>query len=108
MSLTFAALREANVLRCNTAFGVGSGDHLNEWTPSDWLMATTGELGELANMLKKRLRGDDIPQIDIEHEVADVAIYLDLLAARLGSDLGEAVRRKFNQVSARKNTDIRI
>ena len=32
-------------------------------------------------------------------EIADTALYLDLLAARAGIDLGAAIVRKFNRVS---------
>lgn len=35
----------------------------------------------------------------IGDEIADVVIYLDLLAERLGIDMGEAVIRKFNRTS---------
>ena len=41
-------------------------------------------------------------------ELADVVIYADLLAERLGIDLGAAVRTKFNEVSDRRNIDIRL
>jgi NTP pyrophosphatase (non-canonical NTP hydrolase) len=44
-------------------------------------------------------RGDAIPLQSVSDEIADVAIYLDLLAARLGINLEEAVVKKFNEVS---------
>lgn len=45
---------------------------------------------------------------NIGKELADVVIYADLLAARLGISLGDAVRKKFNEVSERVGSDVRI
>lgn len=42
------------------------------------------------------------------HEIADVIIYLDLLAASQGIDLDEVVREKFNIVSRRVNVDVTL
>lgn len=102
--LSFQELRAANVERCENSFK----HSINDWSPSDWAMATTGELGELCNFLKKRMRGEDVNQQDIADELADVCIYLDLLAARVGVDLASAVRSKFNEVSLRVNSDVRL
>lgn len=44
----------------------------------------------------------------IADEIADTVIYADLLAARRGIDLGNAVITKFNTVSKRANSDITI
>lgn len=41
-------------------------------------------------------------------ELADVIIYADLIAARLGIDLGDAVRRKFNEVSELREAEERL
>lgn len=106
MPLSFDRLRLANVTRSETSFGHA----LNDWSPSDWAMAAAGEMGETCNALKKRLREDvDAPDLeDVGDEIADTICYLDLLAARLGIDLGEAVRRKFNKVSDRRRSEIRL
>jgi len=76
----------------------------DNWDASDWVMATVGELGELANVLKKVLRGDFDPKSPevrkmIADELADVAVYLDLLAFNVDVDLGEAVMSKWNETS---------
>lgn len=73
------------------------------------MTAVTGELGEAANVVKKlnRVR-DGIPgnaqseaelRAALREEVADVFIYLDLLAQSQGFDLADAVREKFNKTS---------
>jgi NTP pyrophosphatase (non-canonical NTP hydrolase) len=44
----------------------------------------------------------------IAQELADTVLYADLLAARLGINLGEAIRDKFNIVSERMGSDIKL
>lgn len=110
--LTFDAFRAANVARCLKWHPQG----IESWSPSDWLTAVTGELGELASLLKMRNRErDSLPgnkfsptQKQIADELADVATYLDLLAEVLGVDLGRAVAEKFNEVSERVGFPDRI
>jgi NTP pyrophosphatase (non-canonical NTP hydrolase) len=68
----------------------------------------SGEVGETCNLLKKLKRDKNIPIKDIAHEIADVVVYADLLAYKLGIDLGEAIREKFNIVSKRKKCKITL
>jgi NTP pyrophosphatase (non-canonical NTP hydrolase) len=103
MSLSFQDLREANVRRCHEVF-----HNLDEWSLSDWGCALAGEVGEACNLIKKHRRGEDIDPDLIAEEVADAVIYADLLLARMGKDLGEAVRAKFNKVSQRRGSGIRL
>ncbi len=100
--LTFTRLRETNVLRCREGFG----KEIKDWNSAQWACAAGGEMGELQNLIKKEFRGDSIPELDrkIGQEIADVVIYLDLLAASRGLDLGQIVRDKFNEVSMRVNS----
>lgn len=100
--LTFDFLRRQNVARCDESFQMHGG--LDGWSVPHWTMAITGELGELCNKLKKIERGETVPITEIAHEAADVQIYLDLLCAKLGIDLGMATREKFNIVSDRVNS----
>lgn len=115
--LMFSDLREANLFRLpQFKNALGGPAHTkpdgSDWSDAQWLMAVTGELGELANLLKKKLRGDlahrteDDVREEIGDELADVQIYLDILAFRLGVDLNEAVIRKFNKVSRRVGCDV--
>jgi len=103
MSLTFKQLRMANRTRCEGAF-----HPIEEWSPTDWACAAAGEMGELCNMIKKERRGEHADRLAMAHEIADTVIYLDLLAERLGIDLGVAVREKFNIVSERVGSKVRL
>ena len=110
--LTFNAFRRANAARCVKWHPAG----IASWSPSDWLTAVTGELGELASLMKMRNRErDGLPgnkfspsQKQIADELADVLTYLDLLAEVLGVDLGAAAVEKFNEVSKRVGFPDRI
>lgn len=91
-----------NVRRCEEGFGQKfSADYPEGWAAADWITAVVGELGELANLLKKRRRGEQISDQSIEDEWADTFTYLDLLAEALGIDPMAAVLRKFDEVSDR-------
>jgi len=114
-ALNFDDLRDANIRRCVQAF-----HPVNSWSPADWAVAFAGEAGEACNAVKKLRRHYDgtntekDPQTEsgclaaIAEELADTVIYADLLAARLGINLGDAVARKFNTVSVRVGSDIRL
>jgi NTP pyrophosphatase (non-canonical NTP hydrolase) len=103
LSLTFAELREANVARCNDVF-----HKFEDWSHADWAVALTGEVGEMCNLLKKVRRGEDIPIKDLAKEIADIQIYLDLLAASLEIDLAREVILKFNEVSDKRGSNIKL
>jgi len=104
--LTFDDLRKKNLKR------LGEIHNCEEWDYPEWMMATMGELGELANILKKIRRGskvwNDETREEVRYELADTMIYLDLLANCLNEDLGEAVREKFNLVSKKYNSKVTL
>lgn len=96
-----------NLARCESPDGFNH--KLSSWSLSDWMTATTGELGEAANIAKKlnRVR-DSIPgnretpeelRASLADELADVFIYLDLMAQSQGIVLQDAVRSKFAKTS---------
>lgn len=114
--LTFAALRGANMARLpqfknkhgQPAHSEPDG---SDWSPAQWVQAVLGELGEYANLRKKFERGDvdaETFKREAAHELADVQTYLDILAFRLGIDLGAAVIEKFNIVSERVGSTVRL
>lgn len=100
---------QRNRQRCEATNGFNH--RLDSWTLSDWLTAAAGELGEAANAIKKlnRVR-DGIPgntetpdqlRLALADELADTAIYLDLLAQAAGFDLEEIREARF-QATSRK------
>lgn len=114
--LTFNSLRGANKARL-PQFKNRRGEPAHsqpdgsDWTLSAWCNAVTGELGELANLIKKIERGDmtlDEARGQVADELADVATYLAILAFRCGVDLGRATIDKFNRVSQRVGSDVRL
>lgn len=100
---------ERNRQRCEAKNGFNHS--LNSWSLSDWMTATAGELGEAANVIKKlnRVR-DGIPgnketsdelRAQLADEIADIAIYLDLLAQAAGFNLETIRDAKFSKTSAK-------
>lgn len=114
-TLNFSDLRTANVARCEDAFNA-----ICDWSPTDWACAMAGECGEACNEIKKLRRLDgadsdsDTPQkreeirVKVGAELADIIIYADLLAKRLDLDLGQCVVDKFNEVSERRGSSVRL
>lgn len=67
-------------------------------------LALCGEAGELANMIKKRWRDNADLAEEIKDEIADIRVYLELLAKCFGiegSKLDERVQQKLVKVVAR-------
>lgn len=113
VGLTFAELRAANIARRDELLRVKMPNFRpeNEWSLNDWMTALTGEIGEIANLLKKVKRGDftlDEARLDIATEIADAQTYLDLLAHRADIDLAAATIMKWNEVSRRVGLPHRI
>lgn len=89
-----------------------------EWSTSDWAVALAGEVGEACNIIKKMnrvrdgLQGNKDTDVDLNCalalELADVFIYLDLLATHCEIDLESAVRTKFNATSEKFGFEERI
>ena len=64
-------------------------------------LAICGEAGELANLVKKIWRGDEVDSEEIRDEIADIRIYLEHLARHLKLDLDAACERKLEVVAER-------
>jgi NTP pyrophosphatase (non-canonical NTP hydrolase) len=82
-----------------------------EWTIADWANAMQGESGEAGNVVKKIRRIDSNFNArpsernramlihDLGYEIADIILYCDLLAAKVGIDLWPYIVEKFNKTS---------
>lgn len=86
MTLSSLDLREANIRRL-PLFKNGKGKPAHsepdgsDWTTSQWFQATVGEMGEFIEAIWTGSTEDSA------NELADVQIYLDLLAYRLKEEL---------------------
>lgn len=111
---SISRIAAVSLLRCNRWHPNG----INSWSMSDWAVAFAGEVGELCNVVKKinRVR-DGMPgnkessnelRSMLVAEVADCYLYLDLFAQAADINLYEAIRDKFNAVSARLNFPERL
>lgn len=115
MKLTFNDLRNANIARCfvfkDRHGRLSHPGGVHDWTPDQWLKSLVGEIGEFANGSKKLDRGDMTEAEFRDYaakELADVQCYLDLLAASLNIDLGQATVDKFNKVSDRVGSSVKL
>ena len=107
-SLRFVDLRYANRARGRTAAKFKAS---RKWSRAQWGQALVGELGELANILKKVDRRDltiEQARSEVAKELADVQTYLDRLADACGVDLGKATIAKFNEVSERVGSNVQL
>ncbi len=119
-SLSFNELRRANLNRLpqfrdnkgNLCHPLRIGEPRGyNWALSQWGNALAGEVGEACNIIKKIERGDmtlEEARQALADELADIQTYLDLLAHRAGIDLGEATISKWNRVSERIGSDLRL
>lgn len=109
MSLTFGRLAKTNWTRC-VKWHSPQG-----WSVAEWTNAMAGEAGEACNISKKLLRlahriekrnpelGESELIGRLGEELADVVIYADLCAQRVGLDLGHEIVKKFNATSREFN-----
>lgn len=118
--LLFSDLRAANIARLPTFRNKKSvllhppkeGEVPgHNWLLSQWGNALAGEVGEVAGLLKSIEKGDctlEEAREDLGRELADVQTYLDLLAHRAGISLSQATLQKWNEVSERVGSPVRL
>lgn len=73
-------------------------------------LALCGEVGELANMIKKRWRDSADLTEEIRDEIADIRVYLELLAKCFdveGEKLDERVKQKLTKVAEKHKARLR-
>lgn len=110
MSLTFQQLAEANDARALQWRRPGQPPMSLAFA----LMELAGETGEACNEGKKLERfqhampGGKSDPADLVMELADVVICADLVARKLGIDLGAAVAAKFNATSRKHGFTITL
>lgn len=80
------------------------------WSPEDLRflsLALAGEVGEFCNLIKKAWRGDITKKkrrrwkAETREELADIRIYLELVARAMDVDLDDAVREKLPELRRR-------
>jgi hypothetical protein len=87
-----------------------------DWPLVNWMNAAHGELGEASNVLKKMLRGDYGPNGErspeflaaFGKELHDALAYIDLAATCAGLSLETVTIQKWNEVSERIGSSMRI
>lgn len=137
-NLSFDDLRRVNKLRCETAFHQVDEWKPWEWSNAmagevgeacaeglTLLSAITARAGGVCNLTKKMARvwpanqfkqnwnkpeDQRISELEdkLANELADVVIYADLLATRIGRSLGDCVRQKFNEKSDEIGSPIKL
>lgn len=83
-------------------------DTLQVCKTADLVVSLCEEVGEIAGFVKKAQRDKKNYRKEIGKEIADVFMYLDLLCTLDGYDFGQLIVDKFNEVSRRKNSQIKI
>lgn len=98
--MTFDDFQTLNARRCAEAFDPAL--HSVEF----FAIAIAGEVGEMANELKKVLRGDyplaGAARQKILNELADVITYSDLMISKLDANTENVIMEKFDEVSRRR------
>jgi NTP pyrophosphatase (non-canonical NTP hydrolase) len=94
-----------NVLRKKNKERQKSYKIAEDWSLTNWARVA---MGELCNKIKKLRRGENISTKEIADEIADTVTYLDLLADKLNISLPEAIISKFNKVSDRVNSNVKL
>lgn len=106
-------LHAINEQRSEAAFNV----KLSDWQLPVWGNAMAGEAGEACNIMKKMHRGDfselseeaqEGAKLMLAEELADIIIYIDLIAKKENINLEKAIVNKFNKVSDEHGCDIKL
>lgn len=69
-------------------------------------LGLNGEAGEVAEKIKKDIRGDDEEPLDIGDELGDVLWYLARLCDELDYDFDSVARRNASKLTDRKERDV--
>jgi NTP pyrophosphatase (non-canonical NTP hydrolase) len=83
--------------------------YCKDWGTLDWWQRTNLEMIELRHALlihKFESTAENLEEVG--KEIADVATYLDLICSHLGLSFEAILRAKFNEVSDRVGSDIKL
>ena len=109
--ITFRAFAEATALRTARDFGEAL-DTTSKYGPEHWALMIQEEAGEVAGavigMLGLKKRKNHLTKEDVGKEIADVVAYAACLAIRCGLDFQEIIRGKFNEVSERIGSAVKL
>lgn len=83
----------------NTWFGPGEQSFERLTIPA---LGVAGEAGEVADKVKKLLRGDDVSSGEIAIELGDTLFYIAILADRLGYSLLEIAQLECDKIYGRR------
>lgn len=97
--LLFDNFSHFNRLRCDRDYG-------GLLTPQYYQRCARREMAELDTEICKN--SDEVDRIAAGKEIGDVIAYLDLEAQALGLKLSDIVAQKFNEVSDRIGSEIKI
>ena len=106
--MTFREFAALNRQRCEAADGFDR--RLDTTSLAHWALGIAEEAGEVAGVVYAM---DHRPQKgktmqDLADEIADVVSYCDLLAQRIGRNLDDVLRDKWNRVSVRVGSPLRL
>lgn len=107
LDLTFAAFAAASRERCQATFG----RTISRDSVMAMVLGLAEEAGEVAGAVRGYLGISARKAITVRQvgdEIADVVCYADLLAQCLGLTLSDCLVRKFNAVSDRAGSPIRL
>lgn len=103
-ALTFQHLYEANKDRFQSVYGC----RLNDVSIERWVLTVCSETGDLAKLVNRRVNGDTISDLEILREAASIVIQVDLMVSALGYELSNAVSEKFDNVSDRVESLVKL
>lgn len=92
--------------RLQSRFAAYQREHFPERSPEFFCLELCGEAGELANLEKKRWKGEAVDPACFADEAADVLIALINYSNARGINLGEAVSAKVLQIEQKRQQQL--
>ena len=93
---------QTNLTDIQSSFDAYQQAHFLQRPPKFFALELCGEVGELANLEKKRWRGTNVDEEHVADEAADVFIALMNFCNARGIQLAEAVAAKLHRITPTK------